>query len=135
MVRYIVPCQTSGPLTNVSIVPTWYAHVTCNPSKPDDIITTGGKFDLSRTLRPGEADSLAAAQPAVVLIGNNIHSTEIASSLMGMVLAHRLTTSGDCREWDPEPEFAAGADFALDPDLAAHHGHEPLRDRQPETGA
>ncbi len=45
-----------------------------------------------RTLRPGEADSLRAAQPAVVLIGNNIHSTEIASSLMGMVLAHRLAT-------------------------------------------
>ena len=45
-----------------------------------------------RNLRPGEADSLRAAQPAVVLIGNNIHSTEIASSLAGMVLAHRLAT-------------------------------------------
>jgi hypothetical protein len=45
-----------------------------------------------RSLRPGEADSLRAVQPAVVLIGNNIHSTEIGSSLMGMVLAHRLAT-------------------------------------------
>ena len=47
-----------------------------------------------RTLRPDEADSLRTAQPAVVLIGNNIHSTEIASSLMGMALAHRLATQG-----------------------------------------
>jgi hypothetical protein len=45
-----------------------------------------------RLLRPGEADSLRAVQPAVVLIGNNIHSTEIGSSLMAMVLAHRLVT-------------------------------------------
>ena len=37
-------------------------------------------------------DSLRATQPAVVLIGNNIHSTEIASSLMGMTLAYRLVT-------------------------------------------
>ncbi|MGH7567920.1 MAG: M14 family metallopeptidase [Gemmatimonadales bacterium] len=35
-------------------------------------------------------DSLRAAQPAVILISNNIHATEVASSLMGLTLAHRL---------------------------------------------
>ena len=35
-------------------------------------------------------DSLVGAQPAVVLIGNNIHSTEIASSQMQLTLAYRL---------------------------------------------
>ncbi|HEX9727121.1 MAG TPA: M14 metallopeptidase family protein [Gemmatimonadales bacterium] len=37
-------------------------------------------------------DSLVNVQPAVVLINNNIHSTEIASSQMQMTLAHRLAT-------------------------------------------
>lgn len=45
-----------------------------------------------RALTPAAFDSLLGAQPAVILIGNNIHSTEIASSLMGMALAHRLVT-------------------------------------------
>jgi zinc carboxypeptidase len=35
---------------------------------------------------------LRATQPAVILISNNIHSTEIASSQMGMTLAYRLAT-------------------------------------------
>jgi hypothetical protein len=37
-------------------------------------------------------DSLRAVQPAVILISNNIHSTEIASSQMVMTLVHRLAT-------------------------------------------
>ncbi len=45
-----------------------------------------------RLLAAGEEETLRATQPAVVLISNNIHSTEIASSLMGMILAHRLVT-------------------------------------------
>jgi hypothetical protein len=35
---------------------------------------------------------LRATQPAVILISNNIHSTEVASSQMGMTLAYRLAT-------------------------------------------
>jgi hypothetical protein len=35
---------------------------------------------------------LRRSQPAVILISNNIHSTEIASSQMGMTLAYRLAT-------------------------------------------
>jgi len=45
-----------------------------------------------RGLSARALDSLRRAQPAVVLIGHNIHSTEIASSLSSMVLAHRLAT-------------------------------------------
>lgn len=45
-----------------------------------------------RLLGDATYDSLRGAQPAVVLIGNNIHSDEIASSLMGPVLAYRLAT-------------------------------------------
>jgi Zinc carboxypeptidase len=40
---------------------------------------------------------LRATQPAVVLISNNIHATEIASSLMGMTLAHLLATDPTLR--------------------------------------
>src|SRR5436309_1248686 len=36
-------------------------------------------------------------QPAVMLISNNIHSTEVASSQMGMTLAYRLVTDPDLR--------------------------------------
>ncbi|PYO86225.1 MAG: peptidase M14 [Gemmatimonadetes bacterium] len=45
-----------------------------------------------RGLRFATLDTLRATQPAVVLIDNNIHSTEIASSLMGLTLAYQLAT-------------------------------------------
>ncbi len=45
-----------------------------------------------RTLTPAGLDSLRRSQPAVILISNNIHSTEIASSQMGMTLVWRLAT-------------------------------------------
>ena len=40
---------------------------------------------------------LRRTQPAVILISNNIHSTEVASSQMGMTLAYRLVTDPDLR--------------------------------------
>jgi len=40
---------------------------------------------------------LRRRQPAVILISNNIHSTEVASSQMGMTLAYRLVTDPDLR--------------------------------------
>ena len=43
-----------------------------------------------RGLSPETEDSLRRVQPAVVLINNNIHSTEITSSQTQLVLAHRL---------------------------------------------
>lgn len=45
-----------------------------------------------RRLSDASLAELRATQPAVLLISNNIHSTEVASSLMSMTLAHRLTT-------------------------------------------
>src|SRR5206468_7023755 len=40
---------------------------------------------------------LRSRQPAVILISNNIHSTEVASSQMGMTLAYRLATDPTLR--------------------------------------
>ena len=45
-----------------------------------------------RRLSPAAYDELRKTQPVVVLINNNIHATEIASSQMGMTLAYRLAT-------------------------------------------
>jgi hypothetical protein len=45
-----------------------------------------------RLLTDASLAELRATQPAVILISNNIHSTEIASSQMGMTLAYRLAT-------------------------------------------
>ncbi|MGH7607257.1 MAG: M14 family zinc carboxypeptidase, partial [Gemmatimonadales bacterium] len=46
-----------------------------------------------RLLSEAMLAELRAEQPAVVLISNNIHSTEVASSQMGMTLAYRLATA------------------------------------------
>jgi hypothetical protein len=51
-----------------------------------------------RTLTAALRDSLRRTQPAVILISNNIHSTEIASSQMGMTLVWRLATEPSLRE-------------------------------------
>ena len=45
-----------------------------------------------RSLTEETLADLRATQPAVILISNNIHSTEVASSQMGMTLAYRLAT-------------------------------------------
>lgn len=46
-----------------------------------------------RTLSADEEGRLVAAQPSVILISCNIHSSEIASSQMAMELAYRLATN------------------------------------------
>ncbi|HYX82278.1 MAG TPA: M14 metallopeptidase family protein, partial [Gemmatimonadales bacterium] len=45
-----------------------------------------------RRLTDSDLASIRARQPAVILISNNIHSTEVASSQMGITLAYRLAT-------------------------------------------
>jgi len=50
-----------------------------------------------RRLSDGQLAEIRAKQPAVILISNNIHSTEIASSQMGMTLAYRLATDSALR--------------------------------------
>jgi hypothetical protein len=45
-----------------------------------------------RRLTDSTLDAIRRTQPAVILISYNIHSTEVASSQMGMTLAYRLAT-------------------------------------------
>src|SRR6266511_3296415 len=46
-----------------------------------------------RRLNDTALAEIRMTQPAVILISNNIHSTEVASSQMGMTLAYRLATN------------------------------------------
>ena len=50
-----------------------------------------------RRLSDTAFERMRKTQPAVILISNNIHSTEVASSQMGMTLAYRLTTDPELR--------------------------------------
>src|SRR5213594_4353537 len=50
-----------------------------------------------RRLTDVDLESIRTQQPAVILISNNIHSTEVASSQMGMTLAYRLATDPEWR--------------------------------------
>ncbi|MGD2216755.1 MAG: M14 family metallopeptidase, partial [Gemmatimonadales bacterium] len=69
-----------------------------NVERLEEIRRQQVKLADPRQLAEGELESLLESQPAVVLISNNIHSTEIASSQTGMELAYRLAT---------DPEMAA----------------------------
>ncbi len=64
-----------------------------NQSRLQSLRTGQALLADPRRLTPEREDSLVAAQPAVVFINNNIHSTEIASSLFSMILAHRLASA------------------------------------------
>ena len=50
-----------------------------------------------RRLSDAQLAEIRTKQPSVILISNNIHSTEIASSQMGMTLAYRLATDSTLR--------------------------------------
>src|SRR5207244_12794739 len=50
-----------------------------------------------RRLTDVDLESIRTQQPAIILISNNIHSTEVASSQMGMTLAYRLATDPEWR--------------------------------------
>ena len=50
-----------------------------------------------RRLTDADLAEIRTRQPAVILISNNIHSTEVASSQMGMTLAYRLATDSGLR--------------------------------------
>jgi Zinc carboxypeptidase len=50
-----------------------------------------------RRLNDTAFDAIRRKQPAVILISNNIHSTEVASSQMGMTLAYQLVTDPELR--------------------------------------
>ncbi len=63
-----------------------------------DIKRVQARLADPRGLSAAAEDTLVSGSPAVVLINNNIHSTEIASSLFSMLLAHRLATDARYRE-------------------------------------
>src|SRR5438067_12958429 len=68
-----------------------------NQARLAEIERAQGLLADPRRLSDTVLASLRRAQPAVMLISNNIHSTEVASSQMGMTLAYRLVTDPDLR--------------------------------------
>ncbi len=68
-----------------------------NQSRLADIKRGQALLADPRRLTAAELEDLRAKQPAVILISNNIHSTEVASSQMGMTLAYRLATDPEWR--------------------------------------
>jgi len=63
-----------------------------NQARLADIKRTQALLADPRRLGDSAFVAIRKTQPAVVLISNNIHSTEVASSQMGMTLAYRLAT-------------------------------------------
>jgi hypothetical protein len=63
-----------------------------NMARLEEIRLNQAKLADPRQLGEGELEALLASQPAVVLISNNIHGTEIASSQGVMELAYTLAT-------------------------------------------
>ena len=63
-----------------------------NQSRLAEIKRAQGLLADPRRLSDTALAEIRATQPAVILISNNIHSTEVASSQMGMTLAYRLAT-------------------------------------------
>ena len=66
-----------------------------NLARQEAIQVDQRKLADPRRLSEGEAETIAAQGKTVVLIGCNIHATEIASSQMSMELAHSLVTAED----------------------------------------
>jgi len=64
-----------------------------NMRRLEEIRRAEARLADPRSLSADEEARLAREQPAVVLISNNIHATEIASSQMAMELAWRLATN------------------------------------------
>ena len=68
-----------------------------NQGRLADIKRAQGLLADPRRLTDTALQEIRNTQPAVILISNNIHSTEVASSQMGMLLAYRLATDAALR--------------------------------------
>ncbi len=68
-----------------------------NQGRLADIKRAQGLLADPRHLTDTALQEIRNTQPAVILISNNIHSTEVASSQMGMLLAYRLATDAALR--------------------------------------
>src|SRR5881296_2537262 len=62
-----------------------------------DIKRAQGLLADPRRVTDTALEEIRNTQPAVILISNNIHSTEVASSQMGMILAYRLANDAALR--------------------------------------
>ncbi len=69
-----------------------------NMARLEELRRNQARLADPRKLEDGELERLLDSQPAVVLISNNIHSTEIASSQGVMDLAHALITEPELAE-------------------------------------
>jgi hypothetical protein len=69
-----------------------------NMQRLEEIRLSQAKLADPRKLEDGELEALLQSQPAVVLIANNIHSTEIASSQEVIELGHALITDPELLE-------------------------------------
>jgi hypothetical protein len=69
-----------------------------NMRRLEEIRLSQAKLADPRRLEDGELEALLQSQPAVVLIANNIHSTEIASSQEAMELGYALITDPELLE-------------------------------------
>ncbi len=69
-----------------------------NMARLEEIRRNQAKLADPRRLAEGDLDALLNTQPAVVLIANNIHSTEIASSQGVMDLAYTLVSDPELAE-------------------------------------
>src|SRR5437773_11848811 len=68
-----------------------------NQQRLAEIKRAQGLLADPRRLTDTALQEIRNTQPAVILISNNIHSTEVASSQMGMLLAYRLATDAALR--------------------------------------
>jgi hypothetical protein len=66
-----------------------------NLRRLEEIRRTNERLADPRTLAPDEARRLAAAQPAVVVIGGSIHASEIGATQAANELLYSLTSSND----------------------------------------
>jgi hypothetical protein len=87
-----VVLDTLGPTTNGQPFILATISTPANIRRLAEIRAAQAKLADPRTLGAEEERRLIAAQPSVILISCNIHSTEIASSQMAMELAWRLAT-------------------------------------------
>ena len=100
--RYFTTLATASPMVQLDTLgrttqgrPMLLATISsvANIRKIEAIRSAQRRLADPRQLRLQDEARLVAEQPAVVVIQCNIHSTEIASSQMAMILAHRLATN------------------------------------------
>ena len=93
----MVRLDTLGRTTNG--LPMVLATITSerNMARLDEIRRVQARLADPRTVGAEEEARLIAAQPMVVMVQCNIHSTEIASSQMAMELGYRLATNDTLR--------------------------------------